>query len=344
MNGNRRQFTSVKGVTDVIRMPRVGKIHLGFKDNNGTHEFPRETDYFVCPQEVHAVCGGKPTELDIVFPVNSEAAVFPQAYKMYFGPTLVCKGDGESGVRIAGHLGAQKDIVRGVIPADPNAMVEISCPCPMLDKNAKGRSNCNLVGSLSFMIPSVRIDGVYQIDTRSTNSILNLNSSLALIRSLAGQIAMIPFKLRRIPQEITYQGKTATHYILRLDHQLTVAQIQSMRGDKPMLGFGGQAEDLGPPPPDAVEELPPGDPNAKTIEIFVKDALYPEDGGRVGYAITGQEDPGENTPVLEFKTQDLEHARMAWELVKERCSATIKYKVLEDGTFEILSMEKGMPF
>ena len=340
----RNQYTSVRGVTDVVRMPRLGKIHLGVKVNNGMTEYPKETKYFVCPAEVRAVYGEEPIELDVVFPIDKEEAVFPQAYKLYMGPSLRCKGDGETALRVAGYLGAQKDTVKGQIPAEPTAMVEIPCPCPLLDKDSKGRSKCNLVGSLSFMLPKVSIAGVYQIDMRGANSILNLNSALALTRSLAGRISMIPFKLKRVPQQLQYQDKTSTHYILRLDHQLTAGQIRSMRGDQFMLGFSADNPDPGPPPAGAVEDIPPVDPNAKKIEVFIKDVLLPEEGKRDYYIITGQEDPGEATPILEFNTMAMSHAQIVWDMAKQKCTAMIKYVVTPAGNFEIVSIEKGMPF
>ena len=50
------------------RAPRAGKIHLGEKVTNakGT-TYPKATPYFVCPPEVQAVYGDKPTSLKVMF-------------------------------------------------------------------------------------------------------------------------------------------------------------------------------------------------------------------------------------------------------------------------------------
>ena len=58
----------IKGVTDIVRMPRLGKIHLGVKVEGDRSTYPRAVDYFVCPPEVVAIHGEKPKELDVMFP------------------------------------------------------------------------------------------------------------------------------------------------------------------------------------------------------------------------------------------------------------------------------------
>lgn len=49
------------------RIPRLGKVRLGEKVERGKTEYPRPTDYFVCPIEVRAVYGEKPKTLQIAF-------------------------------------------------------------------------------------------------------------------------------------------------------------------------------------------------------------------------------------------------------------------------------------
>ena len=88
----------IKGLSEQRRMPRLGKIHLGVKKQaaSGT-EYPSATDYFVCPPEVQEVCGEKPTELNILIPVEDEEYWASQYYRCYSRTRgLVCKGDGET--------------------------------------------------------------------------------------------------------------------------------------------------------------------------------------------------------------------------------------------------------
>ena len=65
---------AIKGVSEVVRLPRLGKIRLGVKRENSTGTpYPSPTDYFVCPDEVRKVFGEKPKELRIMFPTEDES-------------------------------------------------------------------------------------------------------------------------------------------------------------------------------------------------------------------------------------------------------------------------------
>ncbi len=48
-------MTPIEGVSDIQRMPKLGKIRLGIKaELKGKHPYPRATDYFVVPDEIKA--------------------------------------------------------------------------------------------------------------------------------------------------------------------------------------------------------------------------------------------------------------------------------------------------
>ena len=360
MSADRPQFNEIKGDESLLRLPRLGKIHLGIKMGVGTSsEHPKETDYFVCPPGLESIIGVKPKEIDIVFPVESQSVIFSRAYKYYAGPTLRCKGNGVTALRMAGYLGDQAKTVTGPIPADKNAMVEIPCPCPLLtQKNAKGRFDCAAVGMLSFMIPQVSIAGVFQIDVKGISSTKNILAGLAMARSWMGRVSMIPFKLKRVPEHGTYQGKATTHYVLRLEHQISYEQIRKLKGDNFLLGMDPaiEGEDQtvqipveypedvpeAPPPPGVVveEDVDPELLNASQIYIFVQKTTQKGEG----YIIEGQEDTVKASPVLSFFTQNLEHVKLAWELAKGSLSADIHYKTHPDGSFEIVAISEGIPF
>jgi len=66
------------GLSEVRRLPRLGKIHLGVKEINAKGvEYPKAVNYFVVPPEVAEVYGEKPTELDIVIPTEDPNIFFP---------------------------------------------------------------------------------------------------------------------------------------------------------------------------------------------------------------------------------------------------------------------------
>ncbi|GAH87206.1 unnamed protein product, partial [marine sediment metagenome] len=63
----------IKGVSDVRRMPRLGKVRLGIKvepEEEGKKPYPRATDYFVVPDEIKELVGNTPKKLNIMFPTE----------------------------------------------------------------------------------------------------------------------------------------------------------------------------------------------------------------------------------------------------------------------------------
>jgi len=216
MNGDnvfRQKFTRINGLSSIRRLPRLGKIRLGIKKVSAKtgKEYPSETDYFVCPAEVRKIYGNEPKELNIMFPLNDPEALFPQAYKWYgSGKGLKCRGDGVTALRLNDETGE---------------MEERNCPCELLE-NGK----CKQRASLVFMMPGVKIGGVFQIDLSSYHSIVDINSSLDFnLELLGGRIAMIPFKLKRVPKETHNDGKKQIHYTLQLELNIPIEEAMRIR-------------------------------------------------------------------------------------------------------------------
>src|SRR4030042_179869 len=90
----------IKGVSEVVRLPRQGKIRLGIKKENAEHiHYPSPTDYFVCPDEVKKVFGEKPKELRVMFPTDEESQWASQYLRCYSeSGSLICRGDGVTAV------------------------------------------------------------------------------------------------------------------------------------------------------------------------------------------------------------------------------------------------------
>ncbi len=170
----------IKGLTEIRRLPRLGVIRLGIKaqTSKGT-EYPKAVDYFVCPEEVQKIYGEKPKVLDIILPLENVEDLFPQFYKRYGKSAgLKCKGDGE--------LANEADEQTG-------EFTEIEClgrSCPHYEKK-----ECKEMATLNFILPKVKIDGIYQLHTSSYHSIVKLNSSLEYIRGVFGKVSMIPLQL-----------------------------------------------------------------------------------------------------------------------------------------------------
>lgn len=210
----------IKGWSDEVRLPRVGKIHLGIKkiSEKTGREYPEKADHFVvkadettpedAAQAFKAVYGHAPKKLDVLFPVDDEAIVFPQWFKLYGqGTGLKRKCDGET-----------------CIAWDESAgqMVESPCLCAKEDESGVAGPRCNEVASLSVILPRVRGLGVWQIDTGSRNSIINVNSFLRMVRAAYGKITGVPMTLSLIEQDVQRKGQDGrlqktTVYVLRLD-------------------------------------------------------------------------------------------------------------------------------
>jgi len=188
-----------------------------------------KTDYFVFPQD-HAdylklveAFGEKPKQLRVLIPVEDEEAWASQYYKAYnqtYG--LVCKGNGETALRMA-------DANSGELPkarlTETVTLKEIPCAgreCP--DYQDK---KCHEVMNLRFILPEVPGLGIWQIDTGSKNSILNINSCAKIIKQAFGRISMIPLQLTFEPIQVNNpdDGKKQTVYVMNLRSDVTLARL-----------------------------------------------------------------------------------------------------------------------
>jgi len=116
------------------------------------------------------------------------------------GTGLLCKGDGEAAVECDRETGEIREV-----ECDP-------CSCVWLQKK-----HCRPVGTLQFLLYRVPGVGVWQIDTSSYHSIVNINSAVDFIKGLTGgRIAMIPLKLVVRPKEVTVEGRKKVIYVLDL--------------------------------------------------------------------------------------------------------------------------------
>lgn len=166
----------IYGISDFKRLPRLGKIKLGKKQKTqkGT-EYPIQTKYFVCPENIQEIYGPEPQELDIMFPLNDTEIVFPQYLKQYGKTGLKCKGDGKTAMAMIGGILKEKTCTPG----------------------ASECAGCKPIGVLNVILPKVPGFGVWQVWTSSWNSIVNLNSSIDMIKAMTGgKIAFIPLKLK----------------------------------------------------------------------------------------------------------------------------------------------------
>jgi hypothetical protein len=222
----RPQFTRIKDISDRRRLPRLGKIRLGIKkiSQKTGKEYPSETSYFVCPPEVQKVFGEKPTEIEVMFPLNDLESIFPQRY-VWFGSSrgIKCIGDGERAMRIEEPDGTRYQ-----------EMIERDCSCDLLGSGCSQRAN------LFVMIPKVNVGGVYQIDLGSYHSIIDINSGLDYVQALVGRFSMVPLILARVSRETHGSGKKETHYTLMVTLRGDLDFINSLRESTTRILSGRQ--------------------------------------------------------------------------------------------------------
>jgi len=305
----------IKNLSNVRRLPRLGRISLGVKkiSEKSGKEYPVEVEHFVVPEKVAKIFGENPRELRIMFPVENEEIFFQQWYKRYTVNLLQCKGDGERAFTWDENSGGMK---------------EIPCPCEMLEKR-----KCARIGILQFLLPEVEGAGVWQITTGSKNSIIDVNSGITYVRSICGRIRMIPLILRRIQIETQRiedgKPKKTKHYTLQLDLQnISLRQLQQAAQVKPEMI-------LLPPPDESKDELfyPPNgfkpeeeqskeektaaaaeeDLSAMKANLAEKVALFKEAGGKLTQK--------QNDRICALKTKDeFELAIKFYQLETEKLS------------------------
>jgi hypothetical protein len=218
----------IQGLTQVRRLPRLGKIKMGVKVKAKTRdgreiEIPQKTDHFVVPPEVEKIYGKEPKVLDILIPVEDEEKWAPQYYKLYSRTQgLVCKGDGCNAQRLFDTATGERahKTTTEIVRRDYDCAGR-KCP-DYLAKDA-----CKEVMTLMFILYKVPGMGIWQIDTSSINSIININSCADYIRAVFGKVSWIPLQLTIEPKEVQNpeSGKRQTVYVLNIRNNLVLLDM-----------------------------------------------------------------------------------------------------------------------
>ena len=285
MSDFRSKFTRIQdGFSRNRRIPRLGRIRLGVKVqklHNGQPvlrdgrpiEYPKETEHFVVPEEVARVYGDRPTELDVMFFSNDPEVIFPQSLVWYgSGKGVKCRGNGVEAERYN----------------EPSkTWVPRACPCEQRKTAENPRGECDEVGHLLVTLPKVNVGGVYQIDTRSYNSTVDVNSGIDMVRLLLatqehpeGRIAMVPLRLRREKRETHHDGKKQIHFTMSLTLDADIAGLNKLREDTKRILQTARFQIEGPTeenpafePPDTQAEDEPEDAEVVSAKTFEAETL-----------------------------------------------------------------------
>jgi hypothetical protein len=255
---------AIKGISDVKVLPRLGKIRTGIKKKSakGT-EYPEEVPYFVLNpleeeldkkgnptgnmrenEHIKALIemyGDKPSELQVVFPVDDLSLVADPFMKWWGGNVkakkskLLCRGDGEYAV----YKGQQNVTgLDGQIPDHLRASgYNRICNKDLCPQAQQGLCKPNM--NLRVVIPDYSLYGVFQIDTTSVQAITEILSAVdvaknALRLERINQIAGVPFRLFRERRSNNYDN---VNYILRLEVNQTRLKEEQLKRElgKPTL-------------------------------------------------------------------------------------------------------------
>jgi hypothetical protein len=209
----------IKGISEVRRIPRIGKFKLGIKNKTaeGT-QYPSAVDYFVIDErntpkdivkKIKELYGGKPQKLRIKFFSNELEVAFPQFLKYYQKGTLICRGDGENAER-------RKE----------NGETEtVACTykeCPYYQQKL-----CKPIGHLKFYLEGVP-GGFFQIDTSSTNSIININTRFEQIKQAhGGNIVSVPIEIILSPIQVQVRTENSKNF----NRTVYIIDLNNMTGE-----------------------------------------------------------------------------------------------------------------
>ena len=112
--------------------------------------------------------------------------------------------------------------------------------------------SCREIMNLQFLLPECHGFGVYQLDTSSYFSIVNINSMLELIRGTCQRISMIPLTLKLVRKEVQPEGDWKVVYILDLSTECSLVEMQEYARIPP-----GQVLLVPPPDNEAPDDLFP---------------------------------------------------------------------------------------
>ncbi|MFP3869039.1 MAG: hypothetical protein ACLFUU_12940 [Desulfobacteraceae bacterium] len=162
--------------------------------------------------------GGKITELPIRLLYDDIELNFQTRYAYYSGNRCICSGDGETAQRLRN-----------------GKYVEVPCPCERQEPTYQGKDPCKVNGTLSVLLQGVnRIGGVWKFRTTSYNTVQNILSGLALIKTITGGVlAGIPLNMVLSPKTVTVPttGQNMVVYVVSIEYQGTEEQLAEIGYD-----------------------------------------------------------------------------------------------------------------
>lgn len=211
----------IKGLSDKRRFTRGGHLRLGRKVQGQRGLYPQKSDHFIADFEnpevealFYRLYGAEPKRVSICFGGEEIEDVFPQFYKCYGKSAgLKCKGDGEFASRITAE----------------GELEEVECPTPEHCDYGK-QNGCKQMAAMQFFIKGLPGIQVFQVNTTSFNSIININSGIELLQTVrrGRSIRGVWVDLCLVEQAAQVNGKAVTIYVLKLDIPVSLDNLNAL--------------------------------------------------------------------------------------------------------------------
>jgi len=283
---------SIKGLTDRnMGFPEIGQIRKGAP--KGEKSPGKDLTYFRVTfdeRETEAaklfiqVYGAQPTEIRVILPFNETERMWDAWLEAYTAGRMVARSDGEKFIYLVDTKTGEVKVKNG-LPFTPykDGMIVGS---DFKNKPVK----CRPVGRLKVIIPELARAVYLTVLTTSVHDIGNISAQLEAFKQLnSGQIAGIPFILRRRPKKISVPGSDSqrarmTKWMLSIesdpewvrrkliqikmlalpDNGLNLIPEHTSPPEEILEGHAEDVEDEGD------NDIPPGQPEEAPIEKLVE--------------------------------------------------------------------------
>lgn len=184
------------------------KVRIGEKKQKGGKEFPSSTDYFLSDDPFFQGVVGqeKPNALRIQFPHETAGDNFSSGLELWQGQMLLCYTKGEPAADPIAYRKrtiiprGQKEPVSTILASDVargavmgNDRQPLTCrarECPLFKK----KDGCKPMGRLVFFIDGDTTGSVWEVDTKSFNSVERIEAALS-VASRRGDLRGRTFEL-----------------------------------------------------------------------------------------------------------------------------------------------------
>lgn len=161
------------------------KVRIGEKKKTaGGKEYPAAADHFICddPDFLGTVGVGAKT-LRVFLPFADNTQNFSTGLEWWRGKQLTCYSKGETirGLPVAYRIESMVGAEDTILTEEKKGKERKQILCPVRDCPVLKKKDCKPMGRLQFFIDGIdQSKGVYQIDTKSWNTVEKIEGFLAL--------------------------------------------------------------------------------------------------------------------------------------------------------------------